>query len=161
MKDRGHLKTHREVTIWTIQRIFILVFLLGLDSILYLHIRKHGLLGRSEIEAVKVDMVHAATLDIRSGPLSTPFRPLHQRSQGMNYHIQNTLPKFLNPIEAMLTDSPTGFVIGNDITMADITLFEAVKFNLDAPYVSAAWIDQYPAIARHQTLVPCSRILNR
>ncbi len=111
------------------------------------------MLGRSEVEALKVDMVHAATLDIRSGPLSTPFRPLSQRGPGMDHHIQTTLPKFLNPIEAMLAKSATGYVAGGEITMADITLFEAVQFNLDVPYVSSAWIDKYPAVARHRMLV--------
>ncbi len=115
--------------------------------------RKHSLLGASDHEAAKVDMVHAATSDIRSGPLSTPFRPLQQRGPLLAQHICTTLPKFLKPIDAMLAGSATGFVAGGGLTLADLTLFEAVKFNLDAPYVSPSWIDEYPAVVRHQQLV--------
>ncbi len=115
--------------------------------------RKHSLLGTSDLEAAKVDMVHAATSDIRSGPLSTPFRPLQQRGPLLAQHICTTLPKFLKPIDVMLAGSPTGYVAGGGITLADLTLFEAVKFNLDAPYVSSSWIDEYPAVVRHQQLV--------
>lgn len=115
--------------------------------------RKHGMLGASPEESAVVDMVHAATLDIRSGALGVPFQPLEQRVPNLALHVEKVSQKFLLPIDGLIAESPSGFVAGGHISLADITLFESVKFLRDAPYVDHPWLDALPNIKKHYDLI--------
>ena len=78
------------------------------DAILRYLARKHDMLGADLQESAKIDMVHAATQDIRGSVLGLPFVPPPQRAVMLQQAFQNTLPKYLAPIEQLLRSSTTG-----------------------------------------------------
>jgi glutathione S-transferase len=116
--------------------------------------RKHDMLGATPAEGAIVDMVHAASVDIRGGVMGIPFQPLEARGPNLAQHVQKTCSKFLPPIDSLLSKSGSGFVTGGEsISLADITLFESVKFLRDAPYIEQSWIQNFPSILKHQELI--------
>ena len=82
------------------------------------------------------------------------FKPLPERTPHLQQHLATAVPKFLGPIDMLLSKSATGYVAGGDkVSLADITLFESLKFLLDAPYVSHEWFQAYPSVQKHYALV--------
>eukprot|EP00285_Hemiselmis_virescens_P007024 CAMPEP_0173393488 /NCGR_PEP_ID=MMETSP1356-20130122/22136_1 /TAXON_ID=77927 ORGANISM="Hemiselmis virescens, Strain PCC157" /NCGR_SAMPLE_ID=MMETSP1356 /ASSEMBLY_ACC=CAM_ASM_000847 /LENGTH=228 /DNA_ID=CAMNT_0014351509 /DNA_START=118 /DNA_END=807 /DNA_ORIENTATION=+ len=115
--------------------------------------RKHDMLGKDAAEGAVVDMVQAATLELRGVVLGYVFVPEADRASKLAESFKTTVPKFLAPIDKLLSQSKTGFVAGGDVTMADVTLYEAISFLLDAPTPSKDWFDSYPSAQKHHTMM--------
>eukprot|EP00282_Hemiselmis_andersenii_P008603 CAMPEP_0114151132 /NCGR_PEP_ID=MMETSP0043_2-20121206/23089_1 /TAXON_ID=464988 /ORGANISM="Hemiselmis andersenii, Strain CCMP644" /LENGTH=223 /DNA_ID=CAMNT_0001245941 /DNA_START=250 /DNA_END=921 /DNA_ORIENTATION=+ len=111
--------------------------------------RKHDMLGKDHAESALIDMVHAATLELRAVCLPIPFMPLEERAPKFFAAVNSTIPKFLGPIDKLLSRSDTGFVAGGGVSLADVTLFESVRFLLDFPFTTHAWFDKYSSVKKH------------
>jgi glutathione S-transferase len=128
------------------------------DAALRYLARKHNMLGADLHEGAKVDMVHAATNDIRGSVLGLPFTTPPQRALMLDQCLQVTLPKYLMPIEKLLQGSATCFIAGGGgMTLADVTLCEAVCMIVDAPQVAHRTLEhlqgRYPCVYKHMQMV--------
>eukprot|EP00802_Teleaulax_amphioxeia_P026956 Tamp_28151.p1 GENE.Tamp_28151~~Tamp_28151.p1 ORF type:complete len:260 (+),score=46.35 Tamp_28151:77-781(+) len=121
------------------------------EAILRYLARKNDMLGADLAESARVDMVHAATNDIRGSMLGVPFNPPQARPAMLQQCLETTLPKYLAPIERLLQQSKTGWVAGGGgLTLADVTLCEALCMVTEAPHAAADILKvQYPAAHAH------------
>jgi len=103
--------------------------------------KRLGLLGSNDLEQARIEMVVEQVVDSRNAFYSASGKDEAVKTAGVTVEAEKThshkfghedLPKFLQSFETLLTNSGTGFFVGNKITLADV-LFYAAFTNPSVP----------------------------
>jgi len=90
--------------------------------------RKAKLLGTSELETTRIDMIYDGTRDFNAKVQQMHWVPEEKVREEVN---QKTFPKYLPVFNKLLADSSSGFLVGDSLSLADLGLFEVLLAILD------------------------------
>ncbi|TMW67937.1 hypothetical protein Poli38472_007609 [Pythium oligandrum] len=107
--------------------------------------------SNDDMKALEVDMIVDAVRDVMNLVAKGTFRESDPERRGKNIHKLNKyeLPAYLGGIQSRLPSSSTPFFLGDQVSLADIALFDIVD-NILVPEKHNFPIDfdtQYPGLA--------------
>ncbi|KAG7461564.1 hypothetical protein MATL_G00192370 [Megalops atlanticus] len=109
------------------------------NSILRYLGRKHGAYGKDENEAALIDMMNDGVEDLRVKYLRMIY---HEYEAGKDQYIKD-LPGHFAKFDAFLSRNKSGFLVGDQISYADYSLFEVL---LNHQVLCSSCLDSFPAL---------------
>ncbi|XP_077995650.1 glutathione S-transferase alpha-4-like [Glandiceps talaboti] len=103
--------------------------------------RKHGMDGKTPEEKGRVDMINEGARDLLSKFFGIGFVP--NTDELIETIKKQHLPRFLPIFEKVLTNSSSGYLVGDCLTYADMTLFEAL---LNTEEVIPGSLTEFPKV---------------
>ncbi|XP_077996503.1 glutathione S-transferase alpha-4-like [Glandiceps talaboti] len=103
--------------------------------------RKHGMDGKSPEEKARVDMINEGARDFLSKFFPIGLAP--NTDEIIENIEKQHLPRFLPIFEKLLTNSSSGYLVGDCLTYADMTLFEALLNTKEFTQVS---LTEFPKV---------------
>lgn len=86
--------------------------------------REFALDGKTNLEKAVVDQITDTLLDLFSGVLKFAFnKDEEEKAKLKNTFMEETAPKILGQLEALVKDGKNGFAVGQSLTMADLMLY--------------------------------------
>jgi len=106
--------------------------------------RKDGTLcGKSADDQVTVDMLYEGGRDFTNGGLPFVFQP---EATVLDNIKKNVLPKYMPLFEKVAAKSGTGYLVGDYLTIADISVVEGLLIYTE--YLGMAIFDGFPALKK-------------
>eukprot|EP01087_Luapelamoeba_hula_P007681 TRINITY_DN187_c0_g1_i1.p1 TRINITY_DN187_c0_g1~~TRINITY_DN187_c0_g1_i1.p1 ORF type:complete len:218 (+),score=48.27 TRINITY_DN187_c0_g1_i1:40-693(+) len=113
--------------------------------------KKYNLSGSSVQEEAKIDVINEGVVDLTYAIYKVVFyTPAgEQREEGKAKFVKDTLPKLLGHFEAVLAknNDGTGYLVGDKISYADLSFFDATKFLQQFPGASEFLQEKAPLCA--------------
>ncbi|XP_026521046.1 glutathione S-transferase 3-like isoform X1 [Notechis scutatus] len=119
---------------------------------------KYNLLGKDLKERAQIDMYVEGTMDLMNLILLYPFTPPEQKEKQLAAFIEKTETRYLPVYEKALKHHNQEFLVGNQLSLADIQLLEAIlmleekKADILAPFPQLqafkARISSFPTIKK-------------
>ncbi|KAK3726352.1 hypothetical protein RRG08_027082 [Elysia crispata] len=105
--------------------------------------RKAGLCGKNEDEAVQIDMVSEGGRDFM-----TPFLPIGFKPEAdvLADAKKKALPKYMPLFEKIAAANGTGYLVGNSLTLADLSVLEPLLACVE--YFGMECFNDYPALKK-------------
>jgi len=128
LKDKAHLTTLRSDG----DLMFMQVPMLKIDGLKLVqsmaicrHLaRKHGMDGKTLEDKARVDMINEGARDFLTKFFPIGFAP---NTEAIKEDIKNKhFVRFLPIFEKLLAENASGYLVGDGLTIADVTLFEAL-----------------------------------
>jgi len=86
--------------------------------------REFALDGKTNLEKAVVDQITDTLLDLFSGVLKFAFnKDEEEKAKLKKTFMEETAPKILGQLEALVKDGKNGFAVGQSLTMADLMLY--------------------------------------
>ncbi|GFO11502.1 glutathione s-transferase alpha [Plakobranchus ocellatus] len=116
--------------------------------------RKGGLCGKNEDETVQIDMLYEGGRDFMSSVLPIGFRP---EAEVLAEAKSKFLPKYMPLFEKVAAANGTGYLVGNSMTLADLSLLEPLLSYVE--YFGSEIFNDYPALKKlYETLTSLDTI---
>ncbi|XP_063433553.1 glutathione S-transferase 1-like [Mytilus trossulus] len=107
--------------------------------------RELGLYGKDNMENTRCDVILETINDIVTDMLKYFFEKNEtKKAEALKPLKENSLPKFLKFLTTVLEGNGNKYLVGSDLTVADIALFDILEWFNDAAFSGA--IDDYSAI---------------
>uniref|UniRef100_A0A0B7BHZ4 Uncharacterized protein n=1 Tax=Arion vulgaris TaxID=1028688 RepID=A0A0B7BHZ4_9EUPU len=110
--------------------------------------RKYGLFGKNLDEEVRIDQCYEGGRDFLSPTLPLVFMPEKDVLEGP---VQKALSKYLPIFEKIASANGTGFLVGNSLTIADLSLLEVLLVCVE--YLGITILKDYPAVNKFYSVV--------
>ncbi|XP_056327625.1 glutathione S-transferase P-like [Danio aesculapii] len=101
--------------------------------------RKHGAYGKNDCEASLIDMMNDAAQDLRLKYIKLIYQ---EYETGKEAFIKDLSNEF-KPFENILAKSKSGFLVGDQISLADYNLFDLL---LNLKVLSPSCLDSFPSL---------------
>ncbi|XP_030833537.1 glutathione S-transferase alpha-4 [Strongylocentrotus purpuratus] len=124
--------------------------LIGSEAVLRYVCRKGNLEGKTDEEKVKIDMLAMGAKDmVLNTIMYSRFHELliskEKAEEDIETAIKECRNRYLPVFEKVLSESKSGFFVGDSMTMADIMLFDALSCVNEIPELKAiGLLDEYP-----------------
>nr|XP_054760579.1 glutathione S-transferase alpha-4-like isoform X2 [Lytechinus pictus] len=124
--------------------------LIGSEAILRYVCRKGGLDGKTDEEKVKIDMLSMGAKDmVFHNVIYSRFHEIliskEKAEEDIRTAIKECKNRYLPVFEKVLSESKSGFFVGESLTMADIMLFDALSCVNEIPeFKEIRLMDEYP-----------------
>ncbi|CAL1529085.1 unnamed protein product [Lymnaea stagnalis] len=105
--------------------------------------KRAGLLGTNEDEALLVDQYYEGSRDFMSPSLAIGFSPEEEVLATIK---TKTLPKFLPIFNKIAANNGTGHLVGNSLTLADVSLLEPLLVYVE--YFGKEILQDFPALLK-------------
>ncbi|XP_067685410.1 uncharacterized protein [Haliotis asinina] len=102
--------------------------------------REFGNGGKNSLQMLEIDQVTGIIVDTLDALGKLLFAPEDQKEELKKKTYGETLPKYLQALEKILTNNGTGFFVGNSITVADVAVFDA------AEKIDESLLSKYPKV---------------
>jgi len=108
-------------------------------------VKEVGLAGKNNMEQAEADMIVDTIVDVQIELFKNMFEkePVEKKKQKDKIE-KETFPKFLKQMLAILQQSPGAYLVGNDMTWADIALAGFLDAFMDAYHIDG--ISQFSLI---------------
>ncbi|XP_048742387.2 glutathione S-transferase 1-like [Ostrea edulis] len=113
--------------------------------------REFGLSGKTNLEHAQCDVIVQTTEDLRSEWVKV-FREQDEtkRAELQKKLIEEIVPKFWTIFQVTLTSNPTGYMVGDRLTIADLAVYDVMEIHTrDYPDL----IKGFPALLTHRQMV--------
>ncbi|GFS26897.1 glutathione S-transferase [Elysia marginata] len=115
--------------------------------------RRHGLIGKTDIDALHADQVLAQTDDLRQRMIRIKFDSVcteDQKKELKKKFEEEQLPAYLDKMNKQLEANKSGFFVGDALTMAELAVYDITENPVkENPKV----LDKYPKIAAMRKMV--------
>ncbi|XP_050413346.1 probable glutathione S-transferase 5 isoform X2 [Patella vulgata] len=111
-----------------------------------------GLAGKSNLEKLKIDVIVDLLIAVRESAGTVHFEQDEaKKAELMKKFKEEQLPKCFGYIEKTLSENSSGFLVGNQLTWADLALIDldAMLGNFGNPIN----LDKFPKVAAHRKQV--------
>ncbi|XP_059130732.1 glutathione S-transferase alpha-4-like [Peromyscus eremicus] len=89
---------------------------------------KYNLYGKDLKERARIDMYTDDTLDLMIMITSAPFKPPEEKEENYALIVKRAETRYFPVFEKILKDHREAFLVGNQLSWADIQLLEAIFF---------------------------------
>jgi len=106
--------------------------------------RKGKLLGSNDLETARIEMLYEGTRDF-NGLFSMGWSPLSEEEIKKAIK-EKAFPRYLPAFNKLLSNSSTGFLVGDSLSLADLGLLEVLLAVVD--YWNEEQLQDYPAVMK-------------
>ncbi|MEJ1285575.1 glutathione S-transferase alpha 4 [Cricetulus griseus] len=112
---------------------------------------KYNLYGKDLKERLRIDMYADGTLDLMLMIAQAPFKPPKEKEESYALVVKRAKTRYFPVFEKILKDHGEDFLVGNQLSWADIQLLEAI---LMVEELSAPVLSDFPLLQGHHRAQP-------
>ncbi|EDL77744.1 rCG25753, isoform CRA_b [Rattus norvegicus] len=111
---------------------------------------KYNLYGKDLKERVRIDMYADGTQDLMMMIIGAPFKAPQEKEESLALAVKRAKNRYFPVFEKILKDHGEAFLVGNQLSWADIQLLEAI---LMVEEVSAPVLSDFPLLQAFKTRI--------
>ncbi|XP_042137338.1 glutathione S-transferase A4 [Peromyscus maniculatus bairdii] len=111
---------------------------------------KYNLYGKDLKERLRIDMYTDGTLDLMIMIASVPFKPPEEKEENYALIVKRAKTRYFPVFEKILKDHGEAFLVGNQLSWADIQLLEAI---LMVEELSPPVLSDFPLLQAFKTRI--------
>ncbi|KAL6086275.1 hypothetical protein STEG23_007284, partial [Scotinomys teguina] len=111
---------------------------------------KYNLYGKDLKERVRIDMYADGTLDLMIMIAGVPFKPPEEKEENYALIVKRAKTRYFPVFEKILKDHGEAFLVGNQLSWADIQLLEAI---LMVEELSPPMLSDFPLLQAFKTRI--------
>ncbi|XP_036050102.1 glutathione S-transferase A4 [Onychomys torridus] len=111
---------------------------------------KYNLYGKDLKERARIDMYTDGTLDLMIMIASVPFKPPEEKEENYALIVKRAKTRYFPVFEKILKDHGEAFLVGNQLSWADIQLLEAI---LMVEELSPSVLSDFPLLQAFKTRI--------
>lgn len=111
---------------------------------------KYNLYGKDLKERVRIDMYADGTQDLMLMIAQAPFKPPQEKEESYAFIVKRAKTRYFPAFEKILKDHGEAFLVGNQLSWADIQLLEAI---LMVEELNASVLSDFPLLQAFKTRI--------